>query len=125
MASSVDIDCAIESSGPSARTLSCESVTIVAISRIESLSVSRPVISRSIQIRRPSAWGLVAMRPAIEEVGWPIGIPIDALKTIIAQPIQAPGRMASHRWLAPLVTEITRQPLAGFRGQHAAPYLHT
>ena len=51
--------CAIASSGPSARMLSCESVTIVAISRIASRSVSSPVISRSIQIRRPSSLGTV------------------------------------------------------------------
>src|SRR5690606_19846820 len=40
--------------GPSASTCSCESLTTVAISRIESRRVSRPDISRSIQIRRHS-----------------------------------------------------------------------
>src|SRR5690606_18659784 len=54
IASSADIGCAIANAGPSASTLSAESVTTVASSRIESRSVSRPVISRSIQTRRPS-----------------------------------------------------------------------
>src|SRR5690606_407484 len=54
--SSADSGWAMARLGPSASTLSSESVTTVAISRIESRSVSSPVISRSIQTRRPW-WG--------------------------------------------------------------------
>ena len=52
MASSTATGWAMANSGPSASTFNLESVTTVAISRMESRSVSSPVISRSIQIRR-------------------------------------------------------------------------
>ena len=51
MRASVASGCEMDSTGPSAITLSSLSVTMVAISRMTSTSASRPVISISIQTR--------------------------------------------------------------------------
>ncbi len=65
MASSASSGWAMASSGPSASTFNCESVTTVAISRMESWPVSNPVISRSIQMSRSLFALLAAMHLSV------------------------------------------------------------
>src|SRR5690606_21284243 len=89
--------CVMASSGPSASTLSSASVTTVAISRMVSLSVSRPVISRSIHTSRASLPTLAPSRPV--GTTWYRG---------------SGGRQA------PLGTEVVAQAGAGLVAQHAA-----